>query len=276
MEENIWEIIKSHFFSFINDMGPSLIYAGVGFVIGIFVIKILMGFLRRLLMRSHLDISLKSFIESLSIFLLNGFLLFIIGLILGIKVSSFLAIFGAAGIALGLALQGSLTNFAGGILILVFKPFRVGDSVFINNNLGVVKTINILYTHLKTADGRIIAIPNGILSNSEIDNRSKEKYRRLELKLNFSFEEDVEHLREIITRAMKKHPKVVKNKPIQVWLNEIGDYDMKITARCWATSDYYWDLYWAQMEAVKKEIEMEGISFSIPQRVVHKPKVYKG
>jgi len=273
MEENILEIIKSHFFSFINDMGPRFIYAVVGFVIGIFVIKILMGFLRRLLRRSHLDISLKSFIESLSIFLLNGFLLFIIGLILGIKVSSFLAIFGAAGIALGLALQGSLTNFAGGILILVFKPFRVGDSVFINNNLGVVKTINILYTHLKTADGRIIAIPNGILSNSEIDNRSKEKYRRLELKLNFSFEEDVEHLREIITRAMKKHPKVVKNKPIQVWLNEIGDYDMKITARCWATSDYYWDLYWAQMEAVKKEIEMEGISFSIPQRVVHKPKV---
>lgn len=270
MDKDFWIKLKSQLLNFLLEIGPELIYALVVFILGIFLIKILMRLLKGTLKKSKTELSLKTFVESLSIFLLYGFLFFIIDSILGIKTTSFIAVFGAAGIAIGLALQGSLSNFAGGVLILVFKPFKAGDLIHVNNNLGFVEKIDILYTRIKTFDGRIITMPNGNVSNSDVDNRTMEKYRRIDLNLKFAFDENIDDLRRIIINGMKRHPKLATHLPADVWLDELGEYQMKIKARCWVESVEYWPAYWEQLEAVKKELDREGINIPIPKHAIYK------
>lgn len=262
--------MKSQLLEFLLEIGPELVYALVALILGIFVIKLVMRLLKGALKKSRTELSLKTFVESLSVFLLYGFLFFIVGSILGIQTTSFLAVFGAAGIAIGLALQGSLSNFAGGVLILVFKPFKVGDLIHVNDNLGFVEQIDILYTRIKTFDGRIITMPNGNVSNSDVDNRTMEKYRRIDLDLKFSFDTDIDEVRAIIIRGMKKHPKLASHLPVDVWLDEIGEYQMKIKARCWIESIEYWPAYWEQLEAVKKELDREGVKIPIPKHAIYR------
>jgi len=270
MDKDFWIELKSQLLVFLIEIGPELIYSLVTFILGVFLIKILMQLLKGALRKSKTELSLKTFVESLSIFLLYGFLFFIIGSILGIKTTSFIAVFGAAGIAIGLALQGSLSNFAGGVLILVFKPFKVGDLIYVNNNLGFVEKIDILYTRIKTFDGRIITMPNGNVSNSDVDNRTMEKYRRIDLNLKFSFDTDIDEVRQTIINGMNKHPKLAKHLPVDVWLDEIGEYQMKIKARCWVESVEYWPAYWEQLEAVKKELDRDGVKIPIPKHAIYK------
>ena len=270
MNRNFWTNLKSQLIEFLVEIGPELVYAIAALVIGIFVIKFVMRLLKGALRKSKTELSLKTFVESLSVFILYGFLFFIVGSILGIETTSFLAVFGAAGIAIGLALQGSLSNFAGGVLILVFKPFKVGDLIHVNNNLGFVEQIDILYTRIKTFDGRIITMPNGNVSNSDVDNRTMEKYRRIDLDLKFSFDADIDEVREVIIRGMKKHPKLAGHLPADVWLDAIGDYQMKIKARCWVESVEFWPAYWEQLEAVKKELDKAGIRMPIPKHAIYK------
>ena len=269
MDLSIWKKLEEALIEFLIGFGPNVIYAIVALVGGIFVIKFVMAMLRRILRKAHIEPSLESFVQSLSNIMLYTMLIFIIGIILGIKASSFLAMFGAGALAIGFALQGSLANFAGGVLILAFKPFRVNDLVVINGNFGVIHKVDILYTRIQTYDGRIIIMPNGKVANNDVDNRSMEPYRRVEIKLNFSFEEDFDELREIITNALKTHPDLVKDKPIQVWLSEMGDYSMKVSARCWSETDDFWPVYWAQLEAVKKGLDKEGIKLAIPKRAIY-------
>ena len=270
MNKDFWLELKEQLLIFLIEIGPELIYALVALIVGIFAIKIVMNILKGALRKSKVELSLRTFVESLSIFLLYGFLFFIIGSILGIKTTSFIAVFGAAGIAIGLALQGSLSNFAGGVLILVFKPFKVGDLINVNDNLGFVEQIDILYTRIKTFDGRIITMPNGNVSNSDVDNRTMERYRRIDLNLKFAFDEDIDELRKIIIAGMNKHPKLATHLEVDVWLDEIGEYDLKLKARCWVESVEYWPAYWEQLEAVKKELDKEGIKIPIPRHEIYR------
>lgn len=275
MNKEFWYELQEKCIDYLIAIGPKALFAIIILVLGVFAIKILMRVLKRILEKSHTELSLRSFVESLSVFLLYGFLFFILGSILGIETASFLAIFGAAGIAIGLALQGSLSNFAGGVLILVFKPFKVGDLIYANANLGFVQKIDILYTRIKTFDGRIITMPNGNLSNSDVDNRTMEKYRRIDLKLKFSYEVDIDSIREIIISTLKKHPNVIESPAPDVWLDEIGDYDLKVVARCWVESIDYWPAFWEQLEAVKKALDAEGIEIPIPKRAIYQEGVTK-
>lgn len=269
MDRDFLNEIKAKLFNIILDIGPLLIYSLLTLVLGIFAIKLILRILRKALVKSKVELSLKTFIESLSIFVLYGLLFFAIGSILGITSTSFLAVFGAVGIAIGLALQGSLSNFAGGLLILIFKPFKVGDLIFVNNTEGFVEKIDILYTRVKTFDGRVVTMPNGNVSNSDVDNRTMEKYRRIDLKLKFAFDSDMDHIRKIIIRALKKNPKIVKNLDVDVWLDEIGEYELKVVARCWVNSLEYWPIFWEQLEAVKNELDSEGIKIPLPSRTVY-------
>ncbi|WP_310992006.1 mechanosensitive ion channel family protein [Aequorivita marina] len=269
MVDSIWIKVKKELTHFLVDFGPNVIYALVALVLGIFLIKIIMRILRGILKKSHVEPSLDTFIQSLGIFILYALLIFVVGILLGIEASSFMAMFGAAALAIGFALQGSLSNFAGGVLILAFKPFKVNDLVEINNKLGFVQKIDILYTQIKTYDGRIITMPNGKVANDDVDNRTMEPYRRVEIDLNFSFEEDFDTLREIITNALEAHPKLVKTKTIDVWLVEMGDFAMKVSARCWSKSEEYWDVYFDQMEAVKKALDKNDIHLAIPKRAIY-------
>lgn len=270
MDKDFWVKLKSQLLEFLLEIGPELIYSIIILFLGIFLIKIIMRILKGTLRKSRIELSLKTFVESLSIFLLYGFLFFIVGSILGVKTTSFIAIFGAAGIAIGLALQGSLSNFAGGVLILVFKPFKIGDLIHVNDNLGFVEKIDILYTRMKTHDGRIITMPNGNVSNSDVDNRTMEKYRRIDLNLKFSFDADIDEIRRITINGLNKHPKLATHLPVDVWLDEIGEYQLKIKARCWVESVEYWPAYWEQLEAVKKELDREGIIIPIPKHAIYK------
>jgi small conductance mechanosensitive channel len=269
MDRNLWNEMKIKALNLILEIGPLLLYSLLTLVLGIFAIKLIMRILKKTLVKSKVELSLKTFIESLSIFVLYGILFFAIGSIIGITSTSFLAVFGAVGIAIGLALQGSLSNFAGGLLILIFKPFKVGDLIFVNNIEGFVIKIDILYTRVKTFDGRMITMPNGNVSNSDVDNRTMEEYRRIDLKLKFSFDSDLEQLRTIIIRALKKHPQLAPNHEVDVWLDEIGEYELKVVARCWVDSMDYWPLFWEQLEAVKNELDNEGIKIPLPSRTVY-------
>lgn len=269
MDESIIKKLEEALIQFLIDFGPKVIYAVVALVLGVFFIKLTMRLLRVFLKKSHVEPTLNTFIQSLGIFILYSLLLFITGLILGIEASSFLAMFGAAALAIGFALQGSLANFAGGVLILTFKPFKIDDLVYINDHLGVVQQIDILYTRIKTYDGRIITMPNGNVANNDMDNRTAAPYRRVEVDLNFSFDEDFDELRKIITNALKKHPDIVEGQPIQVWLTEMGDYSMRVSARCWSTSADYWDVYFDQIEAVKKALDENDIHLAIPKRAIY-------
>jgi small conductance mechanosensitive channel len=260
--------IKSDLWRFVLDFGPKVLYAVICLVLGLLMINVLRRVLKGILNKSKVELSLKTFIESLSKFMLYGLLAFAIGSILGVKSTSFLAIFGAAGIAVGLALQGSLSNFAGGLLILIFKPFKVGDLIKVNNSVGDVVKLDILYTRIKTFDGRIITMPNGNVSNSDVDNRTMEKYRRIDLKLKFSYDADFDKIRDVIMKAMSAHPKVVKHLEIDVRMDEIGEYEVKVIARSWVESIEYWPLYWEQLEAVKKALDQAGIQIPYPRRTV--------
>lgn len=262
--ENFIEVLLNGLFS----IAPKLIYSTITLIVGILLIKLLLKVLTSLLKQYKIELSLQSFLESLTVFVLYGILFAIIGSIIGIEATSFLAIFGAAGIAIGLALQGSLANFAGGILILTFKPFKVGDLIHVNSNTGIVEKIDILYTRLKTFDGRIITMPNGNVANSDVDNRTMEPIRRINLEFKFAFDIQMDEVRPIILDTLKAHPLVEKTPEPDAWLNELGESDFKVIARCWVKTADYWPTFWEQLEAVKKALANHGIEIPIPRRIV--------
>lgn len=275
MDTSFLESFKNYLQEILVYIGPKLIYSIVTLVLGIIAIKLVMKVLKATLEKSHVELSLKTFVESLSIFLLYGLLFTLIGSILGVKATSFLALFGAAGIAIGLALQGSLSNFAGGVLILVFKPFKVGDLIHVNSNLGFVTKIDILYTRIETFDGRMITMPNGNLANSDVDNRTMNSLRRIDLKFNFALDVKMETIRPIILKAMKINPIIEKEPEPDVWLDKIGESEIQITARSWVKSTDYWPTHWEQLEAVKKALDENGIEIHIPRRIVYQGGEYK-
>lgn len=268
MEKGFVEHFKTIVKDIVYSFGPKLIFAIITFVIGIFLIKLIRGIIMRLLKRAKADLSVQSFMQSMSTALLWGILFFVVGLILGIKASLFITIFGAAGIAIGLALQGSLSNFAGGLLILIFKPFKIGDEVVIEGVEGYVEDINMLYTHVNNWRGEVFSIPNGNVSNNLVRNNSAEEYRRIQIELHFYHDEDIDELREIITSVMKKHPRASAERPFQLRVNSFQDYYIKTSARCWSRTEEYWDVYWDQEEAIKKALAEKGIKLAIPMQAI--------
>lgn len=271
MINSFWENMKSATQHFIFSFGPRLIYAAIALVIGLICIKIVRNLILRLMRKANADLSIQGFIKSITTAMLWAILIFIVGIILGVKASAFFTMFGAAGIAIGLALQGSLSNFAGGLLILIFKPFKVGDEVIIDGVQGYVEDINILYTSVNNWRGEVFTMPNGKVSNNMVRNNSADKYRRVQIELHFNHDVDIDELRKIIISTMKKHPKTIAKKPYQFWVSSFEDYYIKTSARCWCKTDIYWEVYWDQEEAIKKALAEKGISLAIPKQAIHQP-----
>jgi small conductance mechanosensitive channel len=269
LDTDYFSLIKETFFEVLKGVGPTALKSLLALVVGLFLIRLLRKLLKRFLRKANIEPSLRTFIESLSIFLMYGFLFATIAVIIGIESTSLIAIFGAAGIAVGLALQGSLANFAGGVLILAFKPFRVGDLIEVSGRTGTVTKIDILYTRIITFDGRIITMPNGNVANSDVDNRTMNDTRRIDLFLKFSFDEDIDKIREILLIAISEDDRVLSEPAPDVWLDKIGDYEMEITVRCWIQAREYWPMYWVQLEAVKKALDEAGIQLTIPKRGIY-------
>lgn len=268
MDEEFYIKVKDRLIDFLWSIGPTAIKAIVALIVGIFLIRVLKRLLKRFMSRADTELSLRTFVDSLATFILYGLLFATIGIIIGIEATSFIAMFGGAAIAVGLALQGSLANFAGGVLILVFKPFRVGDLIQVNEVLGFVEQIDILYTRVKTYDGRMITMPNGNVANSNVDNRTVNQTRRVDLTIRVGLNEEVEMVKSLIEETMNTHPGILKNPEPDAWLDEIEDYCLRFTARSWTNWEDYWPVYWDQLSEIKKALDENGVKIAVPRREV--------
>ncbi len=248
---------------------PQLVAALVVLVVGWVVIKGFVAFVRRRLTTSSLDASLHGFITGLLSALLNVLLLITFVSMLGVQMTSFIALLGAAGLAVGLALQGSLANFAGGVLILARKPFMVGEFVTGAGVSGTVEEINLLYTRLKSPDGQVIFVPNGKLSNSEITNFSRKDTRRVSIEVGISYDDDIDHAKRVLKEVFSADERLLEEPGHTFQVFELGDDAVGIRARAWATNSDYWGAYFDLIEAIKKAFDEEGISFPYPQRDVY-------
>lgn len=248
----------------------------IGAIIFYFVAKIiikkLLNGLKRYLERRDDTPSLNEFLFGFAKIMFYSILIVGVLMILGVPGSSFLAVFGAAGLAIGLALQGSLSNFAGGLLILAFKPFRVGHVIVAQGHTGVVNRVQILYTHLMTFDNKEVIIPNGSLANSDIINMSTQETRRAELNVGVAYGTNIKEAKRIILNIFENDPRALKEPAPFVALNNFGDSSLDMVVRVWAKSSEMWPMYFDGMEAINTEFEKAGIEIPFPQRVVHQIK----
>lgn len=248
---------------------PSLLLALITLVIGIWLIKFLIRFLNSRLTRGKVDISLASFLVSILKAVLWILLLLTVASTLGIQTTSFVAILGAAGLAVGLALQGSLSNFAGGVLILLFKPFKVGHSISSSNNVeGTVLKIDILYTTLKAKNGTTLYAPNGPLANSVINNTSDNENRMLEYVIGVSYDADINKAREVILKVLANEPLLLPQPTPVVLVTALGDNAINLTIRAWATNGDFWPVYHRNYQFIKEELDKNNIGIPYPQREI--------
>ncbi len=249
--------------------GPKVLLAILTLILGLWAIALFTRWVGRLMEKRELDVSLRPFLKSMLGTLLKVLLFISVASMLGIETTSFIAVLGAFGLAVGLALQGSLANFAGGVLILILKPFQVGDYISGGGHSGTVDRIQIFYTYLRTPQNQIITIPNGSLSNSAIVNYSAENMRRLDQVYSISYSDDIDKAREILHRLIKADERIHQDPPPEVLVDGLNDSSVDLKIRVWSTIDVFWPLHWDMQEKVKKSFDAEGISIPFPQLDVH-------
>lgn len=254
------------------DAGKSIIGAILIYVIGRFVIKQINRLVCKILTKRKLEISVQTFCRSLVNLLLNLVLVFAIISKLGIETTSLAALLASAGVAIGMALSGNLSNFAGGLIILVFKPFKVGDYIDGNNVSGTVKEIQIFHTILSTVDNRIIYVPNGSLSSNAIVNYSKQDMRRAEWTFGVEYGEDFEKVKAVLERIIAADARILKDPAPFIGLGALSASSVDIKVRAWAKTDDYWGVYFDMNRVVYETFNKEGIGFPFPQLTVHQAK----
>lgn len=248
---------------------PKLLLAMVTLLIGFWLINRLSRGTEKLLHKSNTDEALIHFLSNLIGVGLKGLLLISAASMIGIETTSFIAIFGAAGLAIGLALQGSLSNFAGGVLILLFKPFKIGDVIEAQGFLGRVVKIQIFHTIMNTLDNERIIIPNGALSNGPIRNLFTEDIRRIESTFGISYEDSIDKAREVISDVIKANPVILAEPAPEIYVSAHGDSSVNLLVRVWAPSGSYWPVHFDMIEQVKKAFDNNNITIPFPQRDVH-------
>lgn len=254
------------------DAGKSIIGAILIYVIGRFVIKQINRLVCKILSKRKLEISVQTFCCSLMNLLLNLVLVFAIISKLGVETTSLAALLASAGVAIGMALSGNLSNFAGGLIILVFKPFKVGDYIDGNNVSGTVKEIQIFHTILSTVDNRIIYVPNGSLSSNAIVNYSKQDMRRAEWTFGVEYGEDYEKVKAVLERIIAADARILKDPAPFIGLGALSASSVDIKVRAWAKTDDYWGVYFDMNRVVYETFNKEGIGFPFPQLTVHQAK----
>ena len=248
---------------------PSLIYAIIFYFVGRFVVNKLLVGLQLILEKRDTNLSLSTFLLGLVKALLFVSLFIGVATIVGVPMSSFFAILGAAGLAIGLALQGSLSNFAGGVLILLFKPFQVGDVIIGMGHKGTVQRIDILYTHLFTFDNREVVIPNGNLANADVINITSQPTRRVDMNVGVAYSSDLKKVRKVVLAILAKDSRVHSDPEPVVVLTNFGDSSLDLVIRAWTDTDCYWEVYHETLEKIKEALEKEQIEIPFPQRVVY-------
>ena len=248
---------------------PRFVLAIVVLIIGLAVIKRVIRLVGSGLEHSNADATLAKFLSSLASVVLKALLLISVASMIGIETTSFIAILGAAGLAVGLALQGTLANFAGGALILLFRPYKVGDYVDAQGVSGTVAGIQIFSTVLKTPDNKVIIVPNGAISNGVITNFSTEATRRVDFVFGIGYEDDITKAKAILERLVTQDGRALADPAHQIVVSELADSSVNISVRIWVNAEDYWGLYCELLEKVKLTFDEENISIPYPQRDVH-------
>jgi len=248
---------------------PSLLYAIIFYFVGRFAVNKLLIAFQLILEKRDTNLSLSTFLLGLVKALLFVSLFIGVATIVGVPMSSFFAILGAAGLAIGLALQGSLSNFAGGVLILLFKPFQVEDVIIGMGHKGRVQRIDILYTHLLTFDNREVVIPNGNLANADVINITSQPTRRVDMNVGVAYSSDLKKVRKVVLSILAKDSRIHSEPEPEVWLNNFGDSSLDLVVRAWTDTDSYWEVYYETLEKIKEAFDKEQIEIPFPQRVVY-------
>ncbi len=248
-------------------VGKNILLALIVLFVGTKLVKWILKLTEKSFSKGRLEPIVIKFLLSLIKFLLYALIIIVIIGILGIPTSSFIAALSAAGLAVGLALQGSLSNFAGGVLILLFKPFKIGDYIKedTHSNEGVVVGIDLFYTKLQTPDNKCIVVPNGTLANSSLTNFTQQKKRRVDIKVGISYDSDIKLAKDTLLEVMHSYDKVLKDEEITVYVDELAESQVTIGARAWAATDDYWTTRWDLLEQFKAALEEKGIEIPFNQ-----------
>lgn len=232
------------------DFAKTLLIAVIIFVIGRKIVKFALKITKKTMERKEVEISVQKFVMSLATFAYNIFLIIIIASVLGIGASSIVAIIGSAGLAVGLALQGSLSNLAGGVLILLLKPFKVGDYIISAGAEGTVQSIDIFYTRIATTDNKVVVIPNGTISNSNVTNTTKQDERMLVLEFTVGLNTDIAEVREKIMKLFEADERILHDMNKCVVVDKLTPVNIKMQAKAWTKSEDYWDVKYLLLEQI--------------------------
>lgn len=261
---------KTDVWPYIEKYGLPLLLAVATLIVGLYVIKVLVKFMKRRMEKADVDPSLRPFLLSLVSTILRICLVFSVVGMVGVETSSFVAVLAAAGLAIGMALQGTLGNFAGGVMILFFKPFKVGDLIEAQGQKGVVKEIQIFNTIMTALDNRVIIIPNGPLSTGVMVNYTANDTRLVDMTFGIAYGESTDLAKDTIMGILQSHPKVLKDPAPAVMVKELADSSVNFAARVWVNTPDYWDVYFDTQKAVYDKFEKtDGLSIPFPQTDVH-------
>lgn len=249
--------------------GLKVITAILILIVGRWIAMGVRNIVRRLIRRANVDEIIVSFVGSLVYVALLAFVVIAALGQLGIHTTSFIAILGAAGLAIGLALQGSLANFAAGFLMIIFRPFRVGDYIEGGGTAGTVEEIQIFTTTLKTPDNKAVIVPNAKMTGDNIINWSAKGTRRVDMVFGIGYGDDIDKAKKIIADLLDQDDRILKDPPYQIALSELGDSSVNFVVRPWVKSEHYWGVYFDTMEKVKKAFDANQITIPFPQRDVH-------
>lgn len=249
--------------------GSQLLLALATLLVGWWVVgRITRGALG-LMERRNVDRTLHGFVGNLLGIGLKVLLLISVAGMVGVQTTSFIAVLGAAGLAIGLALQGSLANFAGGVLILFLRPFKAGEYIEAQGVAGTVDTISIFHTVLKTPDNKTVIVPNGSLSNGNIVNFSRQPTRRVDINIGIDYGDDVKQARALLLALAQADQRVLKDPEPVVWLVSLGDSSVNLSLRMWTRTEDFWGVFWDIQEQAKESFDANGITIPFPQRTVH-------
>jgi small conductance mechanosensitive channel len=254
---------------FLVKIGTNLILSVLILIIGFWIAKIVSKGLKRLLRKSKTDEGLVTFTTSFISMVLKVLVVVTAITQLGVEMTSFVALLGAAGLAIGMAFSGTLSNFAGGVMILVLKPFKVGDLILTQNEQGIVKEIQIFNTYLYTTDNKVIILPNGPVANGNITNFTKANTRRVDWVFGISYGDNYETAKQLIQQFVKEDKRILTDPETFIGISLLADSSVNITVRSWVSTDDYFPVFFDMNERVYTEFEKHGLHFPFPQLDVH-------
>ncbi len=252
---------------FVVEYGPKVLGAILIYIIGSWIIGKIIGAARKMMAKGTYDESLQKFLMNLASWALKVLLIIIVISTLGVDVTTFAAVIAAAGLAIGLALQGSLANFAGGVLIMIFKPYKIGDLIEAQGVLGVVKEIEIFTTKLITPQNKLAIVPNGAMGNGNIINYTAEGKIRVDTTIGIGYDEDIKKAKEVLLEVLTSNPKVLKDPAPSVNVSELADSSVNFAVRPFCKPEDYWDVYFATYEGCKLALDKAGIEIPYPHAV---------